>query len=55
MKAGQRAKHPVSLVSDWTLVTPLGQLTPRNLELARLLAEYRPKILEALANMPAEE
>ena len=48
MKAGQRAQHPVDLVSDWAIVTPLGQLTPRSMEVARKLREMRPKILEYL-------
>jgi uncharacterized protein YegJ (DUF2314 family) len=48
MKAGQRAQHPVDFVSDWAIVTPLGQLTPRSMEVARRLREMRPKILEHL-------
>lgn len=48
MKAGQRGWRPIDLVSDWALVTPLGQLTPRSMEVARKLREMRPKILEYL-------
>jgi hypothetical protein len=48
MKAGHRAQRPVESVSDWALMTPIGQLTPRSLELARRLREMRPKILEYL-------
>jgi hypothetical protein len=48
MKAGDRRHHPVDLVTDWAIMTPLGQLTPRSLELARKLRELRPKILEFL-------
>jgi hypothetical protein len=53
LEAGQRAQHPVELLSDWAIATPLGQLTPRNLELARKLREQRPAILEALAHAPS--
>ena len=48
MNAGDRARHPLSWLTDWTLVTPIGQLTPRSLELARVLRAHRPEILEAL-------
>jgi len=48
MKAGQRAHHDVDRLTDWTLLTPLGQLTPRTLEVARKLREERPRILESL-------
>ena len=50
MKAGDRGRHPVDLVTDWAIMTPLGQLTPRSLEIARKLRELRPKILEFLKN-----
>ena len=49
MRAGERADHSYELLSDWTIVTPFGQLTPRNLELARALRESKPKIMAALA------
>jgi hypothetical protein len=52
LKAGVRAQHPAELLTDWTLMTPLGQLTPRSLEVARKLREVRPQILEALASAP---
>jgi hypothetical protein len=50
MKSGDRRHHPAELVSDWAIMTPLGQLTPRSLEIARKLRELRPKILEFLRN-----
>jgi hypothetical protein len=46
MKVGDRRHHAAELVTDWAIMTPLGQLTPRSLELARKLRELRPKILE---------
>lgn len=48
MKAGDRAHRPVDPVTDWAIMTPLGQLTPRSMEVARKLRELRPKILEFL-------
>ena len=48
MKAGDRALRPVGLLSDWSVMTPVGQITPRSLELAHTLREVRPMILEAL-------
>jgi hypothetical protein len=48
MKVGERAERPAELVTDWAMVTPLGQLTPRSLELARKLRELRPRIQEFL-------
>lgn len=48
MKLGDRGEHPVELLSDWTIVTPIGQLTPRSLEVARKLRERRPEIRAAL-------
>lgn len=52
MKAGERSGRPVELLSDWAIVTPIGQLTPRTLEVARKLRERRPEILQALREMP---
>jgi len=48
MKVGDRRHHAAELVTDWAIMTPLGQLTPRSLELARKLRELRPIILEFL-------
>jgi hypothetical protein len=48
MSEGQRGTHPIERLTDWAILTPLGQLTPRTLELARHLREARPEILKAL-------
>lgn len=48
MQAGQRAIHSIEALTDWALMTPLGQLTPRSLEIARQLRELRPQILDAM-------
>jgi uncharacterized protein YegJ (DUF2314 family) len=48
MKAGDRGQHPIELLSDWSVMTPLGQITPRSLNVARKLRESRPEILRKL-------
>jgi hypothetical protein len=48
MKAGNRDMRSVELLTDWSIMTPIGQLTPRSLEVARKLRENRPKIQEFL-------
>jgi hypothetical protein len=48
MKEGDRGEHAVERMTDWTIVTPIGPLTPRTLEVARGLREVRPEILKAL-------
>jgi hypothetical protein len=54
MKAGERRTRPMERLTDWSLVTPVGDLTPRSLEIARTLREHRPEILEALAASRSE-
>lgn len=54
MTAGQRAVHPVEQLTDWTLMSPGGQITPRSLETARLLRDARPEIMRALAEATAD-
>ena len=48
MKAGDRGNRPAELLTDWAVMTPLGPLTPRSLEVARKLREKRPLLLEYL-------
>jgi hypothetical protein len=50
LKVGDRRHHAVELVTDWAIMTPLGQLTPRTMEIARKLRDLRPKILEFLSS-----
>lgn len=52
MRAGERRPRPTELLSDWAIITPIGQLTPRTLEVARKLREHRPEILQALRDQP---
>ncbi len=39
LKAGDRAVHPIERLSDWTIHSPAGVMTPRNISAARLLRE----------------
>ena len=48
MKVGDRDNRPAELLTDWAVMTPLGALTPRSLEVARKLREKRPVLLEYL-------
>jgi uncharacterized protein YegJ (DUF2314 family) len=49
MRAGERARHPVALLSDWVVLTPAGTLSPRNLTPLRALRSRRDEILAAMA------
>jgi hypothetical protein len=48
MSEGQRGEHPIERLTDWSILTPVGPLTPRTLEIARQLREARPEIVKAL-------
>lgn len=39
LRAGQRGKFGLELLTDWTIMTPAGSITPRNLGLARRLRQ----------------
>jgi uncharacterized protein YegJ (DUF2314 family) len=41
MKAGQRGSHPLDRLTDWTILSPAGRMTPRDISAARLLREKR--------------
>ena len=34
---GQRGEHPVDLLSDWVIMTPAGNITPRSSNIARII------------------
>jgi hypothetical protein len=48
MKTGDRARHPLSLLSDWTILTPFGHMTPRNLLPARMVRAHREELRAAM-------
>ncbi|HSC29160.1 MAG TPA: DUF4026 domain-containing protein [Vicinamibacterales bacterium] len=41
LTAGQRGEHDLDRLSDWTIMSPEGPMTPRNLSAARRLREAR--------------
>jgi uncharacterized protein YegJ (DUF2314 family) len=52
LRAGQRGTYPLEFVSDWTILTPFGSITPRSLVAARTVRERRDEVL-ALTGGPA--
>lgn len=54
MKEGQRDTHPLDLLTDWMIITPFGQITPRNSMPLRLLRTHQDELLEALRQAEAE-
>jgi hypothetical protein len=43
LTAGERREHELARLTDWTILSPEGQITPRNLSAARRLRETRSK------------
>jgi Protein of unknown function (DUF4026)/Uncharacterized protein conserved in bacteria (DUF2314) len=41
LQAGQRGRHALSRLTDWTIMSPEGPMTPRNINAARRLRERR--------------
>lgn len=48
MRMGDRGWHPVSLITDWSIATPLGSVTPGATAAARYLRDHREEVLAAL-------
>ena len=48
MQAGQRARHPMSRLNDWQILTPLGMINPRQTTPLRAIRAHREEILEAM-------
>ena len=49
LKAGQRGTHPLEKLSDWTVMTPAGNLTPRETRTLRELRAHKDELREMLA------
>jgi hypothetical protein len=47
MKAGNRADHPIALLSDWIVFTPAGAITPRDFSSALECRERRVELIAA--------
>lgn len=54
LKQGDRGMHAVEQLSDWVIMTPLGQITPRNAAPARTLRSLPPKALDELRTLLQE-
>lgn len=48
LKAGDRGRHDLALLSDWTMMTPAGTINPRSQTAARIIRENIPAIREAM-------
>ena len=48
LREGERATRALDLLTDWTLITPAGWVTPRSQHAVRLLWEDADEIREAL-------
>jgi hypothetical protein len=49
LQPGERAERPLEYLTDWTLMTPAGPITPRSMIGARLLREHADEIRAAMA------
>jgi hypothetical protein len=48
LREGERGMRPLELLTDWTLVTPAGFVTPRSQHAVRRLREHADEIREAI-------
>ena len=48
LRENTRGRHPLDLLTDWTIITPIGQVTPRSQLVARRLREHGAEVLEAM-------
>lgn len=55
MKAGDRDEHPLELLTDWAIITPIGMATPRNTTPIRRVRENREVFRELVQRMRAAE
>ena len=50
---GERGTHELERLSDWSILSPLGMVTPRSTRLLRALREHREELIEALRRRSA--
>jgi hypothetical protein len=48
LRANERRRHPLELLSDWTIFTPFGQVDPRQTRTLRLLRENPERVRAAV-------
>jgi len=51
---GDRREHSLDRLTDWSIMTPAGQITPRSLTPARMVREHKDEILEIMKKAAAE-
>ncbi|HZW09988.1 MAG TPA: DUF4026 domain-containing protein [Phycisphaerales bacterium] len=51
MHEGQRAEHPAERLTDWSFMTPLGSITPRDFRAARAIRENPGRMAQFLATL----
>jgi hypothetical protein len=49
LREGERGRHPLDLLSDWTIMTPFGAVTPRQSKTLRFIREHRDRLRELAA------
>jgi uncharacterized protein YegJ (DUF2314 family) len=49
LRAEERGRHPLELLSDWAIFTPVGQVNPRETRALRFLQRHRDRLAEVLA------
>jgi uncharacterized protein YegJ (DUF2314 family) len=49
LREGERGRHPLDLLSDWTIMTPFGAVTPRQSKTLRFIRENRDRLRELAA------
>jgi hypothetical protein len=54
MQCGERRTHELSRLSDWNVLSPVGQVTPRSTRLLRVLRENREEIALLIRDARAE-
>ena len=47
VRRGTRARYPLDLLTDWTILTPIGQINPRSQLVARKLRAHGDEVLKA--------
>ncbi len=52
---GDRREHSLDRLTDWSIMTPAGQITPRSLTPARMVREHKDEILELMKQAAAEK
>lgn len=48
MRAGDRGEHPLERLTDWSIVTPAGMITPRSTAPLRRIREHKDKLREMM-------